>query len=160
MSSTSIPGASVWEQELYDHLVEHVESEWEILQDYERLAEETDSPAFAFLARMILDDERRHHKLLNDLAETIRTSAALSGEPTPIPDLGLFWADREKILAETERFLLVEEEDNRHLKRLAKELSDVRNTTVWQLIVHLIQQDNEKHRYILRFIRDRALHRA
>ena len=152
MSTTSIPGASVWEQQLYDHLIQHVRGEMEILQDYDRLAKETDSPAFAYLARLILDDERRHHKILSDLAETIRTSATLSGEPTPIPDLGLFHADREKILAETERFLLAEEEDNRHLKRLAKEMSDVRNTTVWQLIVHLIQQDNEKHRYILRFI--------
>lgn len=158
MSTSSIPGASVWEQQLYDHLIEHVNSEQEILQDYERLAEETKSPAFAYLARLILDDERRHHQMLHDLAETIRTSATLSGEPTPIPDLGTFPADREKILAETERFLAAEEEDNRHLERLAKELRDVRNTTVWQLIIRLIQQDNEKHRHILRFIRDRARH--
>lgn len=160
MSSTWIPGASVWEQQLYDHLIEHVNGEREILQDYERLAEETESPAFAYLAGLILDDERRHHQLLNDLAETIRTSATLSGEPTPIPDLGVFRADREKILADTERFLAAEEDDNRHLERLAKEMRDVRNTTVWQLIIHLIQQDNEKHRHILRFIRDRARHGA
>jgi rubrerythrin len=160
MSTTSIPGASVWEQQLYDHLIEHVNSEGEILRDYERLAEETDSPAFAYLARLILDDERRHHQLLNDLAETIRTSATLSGAPTPIPDLGIFRADREKILAETERFLAAEEDDNRHLGRLAKELGDVRDTTVWQLMIRLIQHDNEKHRHILRFIRDRARHDA
>ena len=158
--STSIPGASVWEQQIYDHLIEHVNGEWQILQDYERLADETDSPAFAYLARLILDDERRHHQMLSDLAETIRTSATLSGEPTPIPDLGVFRADREKILAETERFLAAEEEDNRHLERVAKELRDVRNTTVWELIIRLIQQDNEKHRHILRFIRDRARHDA
>jgi rubrerythrin len=158
--STSIPGASVWEQQIYDHLIEHVAGEWQILQDYERLANETDSPAFAYLAGLILDDERRHHQMLNDLAETIRTSATLSGEPTPIPDLGVFRADREKILAETERFLAAEEEDNRHLERVAKELRDVRNTTVWELIIRLIQQDNEKHRHILRFIRDRARHDA
>jgi hypothetical protein len=72
----------------------------------------------------------------------------------------MFRADRQKILEETERFLLAEEEDNRHLKRLAKDLGDVRDTTVWQLIIQLIQQDNEKHRHILRFIRDRARHGA
>ena len=158
--SSSIPGASVWEQQLYDQIIEHVDGELGILEEYERLAEETDSPAFAYLARLILDDERRHHKLLNELAETIRTSATLSGEPTPIPDLGFFHADREKILAQTERFLAAEEEDNRHLQRVAKELHDVRNTTVWQLIIHLMQHDNEKHRFILRFIRDRARHGA
>lgn len=160
MPISSIPGASAWEQQLYGHLIEHVDSEREILQDYERLADGTDSPAFAYLARLILDDERRHHQLLHDLADTIRTTSTLSGAPTPIPDLGMFRADREKILADTERFLAAEEKDNRDLERLAKEMSDVRDTTVWQLIIRLIQQDNEKHRDILRFIRDRARHGA
>lgn len=160
MSTTLIHGASVWEQQVYDHLIEHVNGERGILEDYERLAEETESPAFAYLARLILDDEQRHHQLLSDLAQTIRTTATTGGKPSPIPELGIFRADREKILAETERFLAVEEEDNRHLERLAKELSDVRNTTVWQLIIRLIQQDNERHLHILRFIRDRARHQA
>jgi rubrerythrin len=158
MPTSPIRGASVSEQQLYDHLIEHVDSEREILQDYERLAEATESPAFAYLARLILDDERRHHQQLHDLAETIRTTSMLTGEPSPIPDLGGFRADRDKILAETERFLAAEERDNRDLERLAKEMSNVRNTTVWQLIIRLIQQDNEKHRHILRFIRDRARH--
>jgi len=151
-----IVGASVLEQELYDHVTAHGKNEGEILQSYQEFAESTDSPAFAYLARMILDDERRHHHLLDDLAETIRTSAELTGEPTPIPDLGEFKADRERILAETERFLAWEKEDNHGLERLAKELKDVRDTTVWQLVVRLMQQDNEKHRRILEFIRDRA----
>ena len=151
-----ISGASVWEQQLYDHVTVHGKNEGEILQSYQELVESTDSPAFAYLAAIILDDERRHHQLLDDLAKTIRTKAELSGEPTPIPDLGLFKADRERILAETERFLAFEKEDNKELERLAKELKDVRDTTVWQLVVRLMQQDNEKHRRILEFIRDRA----
>ena len=64
--------------------------------------------------------------------------------------------DRERILAETERLLAFEEEDNKDLERLAKELHDVRNTTLWQLVVRIMQLDNEKHRRILEFIRDRA----
>jgi rubrerythrin len=159
MPAQSIVGASVWEQEIYEHVVRHVESEREVLQAYERLADETDSPAFAYLARLILDDERRHHQMLYDLAETIRTTASLSGEPTPIPDLGVFKADRERILEETERFLAVEETDNRELDRLAKDLKDTRNTTLWQLIVRVIQDDNDKHRRVLTFVRDRARER-
>jgi len=153
---TSIAGASVWEQEIYDHLTAHGKEEGATLQSYQELADSTDSPAFAFLARIILDDERRHHQLLDDLAETIRVSAELSGEPTPIPDLAMFKADRARILAETERFLALEKEDNKKLDRLAKELKDVRDTTMWELVVRLMQHDNEKHRRILEFIRDRA----
>ena len=65
-------------------------------------------------------------------------------------------ADRERILASTERLFAFEEQDNRDCRWLAKELKDVRNTTLWELVVRLMQQDNEKHRRILRFIRDRA----
>ena len=153
---TRIAGASVWEQELYDHVTAHGKNEGEVLQGYAELAETTDSPAFAYLARLILDDERRHHQLLDELAETIRTTAELSGEPTPIPDLPLLTADRERILTMTERFLALENEDNKALDRLAKELKDVRNTTLWELVVRLMQDDNAKHRRILEFIRDRA----
>jgi rubrerythrin len=154
--ATGIRGASVWEQKLYDHIVQHVENEIDVIRSYERLVEETDSPAFAYLARLILDDERRHHQLLRDLAETIKTSAELSGEPTPIPHLGMWGADREQILAETERYLELEKKDNKELDALAKELRDVRDTTLWELVLRIIQQDNEKHQRILKFIRDRA----
>lgn len=151
-----IRGASAWEQQLYDHIVQHVEEELAVIRSYEQLAERTDSPAFAYLARLILDDERRHHQLLRDLAETIKTSAELSGEPTPIPNLGMWGADREQILAETERYLELEKKDNKELDTLVKELRDVRDTTLWELVVRLIQQDNDKHQRILKFIRDRA----
>ena len=153
---TTIPGASAWTQDLYDHLVSHVENERDVLVAYQELADNTDSPAFAYLARLILDEERRHHQLLADLAETIRRSAELSSEPLPIPDLGMFRVDRERILEQTEWYLDVERDDQKQLARLRKELRDVRDTTLWELIVRLIQHDNEKHRMILEFIHDRA----
>lgn len=159
MSDTTIQGASVWEQQLYDHVVGHLEDEMVVIGDYERLANETDSPAFAYLARLILDDERRHHRLLIDLAETIKMAAELRPEPAPIPDLGMWGADREQILAETERYLDLERQDNRELERLKKELRDVKDTTIWELVVRIIQRDNEKHREILEFIRARARER-
>ena len=152
---TQIAGASTWEQQLYDHVASHGKNEGQILSSYEELANGTDSPAFAYLARLILDDERRHHQMLDDLATTIRTTAELSGEPTPIPALDPVTDDRDRLLAQTERFLAFEKDDNKVLERLAKELKDVRNTTMWQLMVRIMQQDNEKHRRILEFVRER-----
>lgn len=154
--TTTIPGASAWTQDLYDHITSHVENERDVLVAYQELADETDSPAFAYLARLILEDERRHHQLLADLAETIRSSAELTNEPLPIPDLAMFRADRERILEQTEWYLDVERDDQKQLARLRKELRDVRDTTLWELIVRLIEHDNEKHRMILEFVHDRA----
>ena len=61
--SSRLIGASVWEQEIYDHLSEHVAVEGSILDEYQRLAEDgSASSAFRYLARLVLDDERRHHQ--------------------------------------------------------------------------------------------------
>lgn len=156
--SDTIVGASVWEQEIYDHLSSHVDNELEVLEAYERLASTTQSEAFRYLAKLILDDERRHHEFLSQLADTVRISAELTREPSPIPSID-FGADREAILSATDKFLAVEKADNRELRRLSKELRDVRDTTLWVLVLDLIRADNEKHRRILRFIRDRAKER-
>jgi hypothetical protein len=156
MTTKPIAGASRREQMIYDHLIEHIQREKETLIAYDALARETKSPAFAFLARIILDDERRHHQMLRDLAETIRVTASSSGEPTPIPELGLFRADRQQIHADAERFIAVEEEDNRDLQRLRDDLRDLRNIPLWEFVVRLMEHDNEKHRLILEFVRDNA----
>ncbi len=157
MMSTHIAGASVWEQELYDHVSGHVSSEGAILDEYQRLAEDpAGSAAFRYLAGLILADERRHHRLFNDLAESIRQMAEMRVEDEPIPSLRGLDADRERIMAVTERLLDVERADSKELKRLAKSLHDVRETTLWGLVVELMQDDTAKHIKILQFIRDRA----
>lgn len=154
MAETLI-GASVFEQELYDHLTSHVEDEVEALQLYESLAERSESEAFTYLAKLILDDERRHHQMLADLAESIRASSEMSQEDRPIPYLDLH-KDREAILAATEALLAVEEEDERELKHLTKQLADFKDTTLWELVLEIMRADNAKHRMILKFVRKHA----
>ena len=53
---------------------------------------------------LILADERRHHQIFNDLAESIRQMAELRGDDEPIPSLHGLRADRERIMATTERY--------------------------------------------------------
>src|SRR3546814_19208699 len=115
--SQTLVGASVIEQELYDHLTSHVADEVETLRAYQALAESTESQAFRFLAELILKDERRHHQMLEDLAETVKVSAELSMEPSPIPYLDLHKA-REAVLADTPALLAVAKADEKDPKRL------------------------------------------
>jgi hypothetical protein len=106
MTSTRITGASVWEQEIYDHVSGHIATERAILDEYQRLAEDpAGAPAFRYLAGLVLADERRHHQLFNDLAESIRQVAELGLDDEPIPSLQGLKADRERIMAATERLL-------------------------------------------------------
>ncbi len=155
--STRIAGASVWEQEIYDYVTSHVSQEGAILQEYEELAKDpSGSPAFRYVAGLILADERRHHQLFNDLAESIRQMAELRAEDEPIPSLRGLRADRDRIRAVTERLLQSERDDAKMLKELAKKMTDLRETTLWGLLIELMQDDTDKHIKILKFIRDRA----
>jgi hypothetical protein len=154
---TNIIGASAWEQQLYDHVAGHVATEVEVLESYAELAaDDTISPAFRYLARLILADERRHHETFNELAESIRRASQLDVDGAPIPPVAALRSDRDRVLEVTDRLIAAEEEDARELKHLAKELKDVRETTMWGLVVDLMRDDTEKHLKILRFIRDRA----
>lgn len=155
MPSQALVGASVFEQELYDHLTLHAEGEADALRRYQELAGRSESKAFRYLAELILEDERRHHRMLESLAETIRTSAELRGVEPPIPYLDLH-KDREQILELTDELLAIEKEDERELKRLTKELKDFKDTTLWSLVLEVMRADNAKHRMILKFIRDHA----
>ena len=152
---TNIMGASVWEQELYDYVSSHIDEEGEIIDDYRQLAANAESPAFRYIADLIVEDEVRHHRLLSDLAETIRASSALAGEEQPIPSLHGLLVDREKALAATKRFIEVERRDLDELRSLRKRMKDVRKTTLWPLVVELMERDTEKHIWMLEFIDDR-----
>jgi hypothetical protein len=157
--STYIPGASVWEQEIFDFVSNHVVTEGAILAEYQQLAEDpSGSAAFRYLAGLILADERRHHQLFNDLATSIQQMAELRLDDEPIPSLRGLKADRERILATTERLLETERADSRELKQLSKKLEDLKDTTLWTLLIELMQDDTAKHIKILKFIRDRAEH--
>jgi hypothetical protein len=91
-----------------------------------------------------------------DLAESIRQMAELRLEEEPIPSLHGLRSDRERIRAATERLLAAERTDAKELKQFTKQLKDVRETTLWGLLVELMQDDTAKHIKILSFIRDRA----
>lgn len=151
----SLIGASPFEQQLYDHFVSHVEAEVGSLQAYERLAESTQSEAFRYLARLILDDERRHHRMLQDLADSIRSSTEMDTREPDVPYLDLY-KDREAILEATKTLMAVEDADDKELKALAKQVRDFKDTTLWDLIIEILKADNAKHRLILKFIQDHA----
>ncbi len=61
-------------------------------------------------------------------------------------------------MATTDQLLEAERADARDLKQLAKNMKDVRETTLWGLLLELMQDDTSKHIKILQFIRDRAEH--
>ena len=152
-------GASLWEEQMVKLLVHHVDNERELLDEYVRLAAETTSKAFAYLVNLLIDDEVRHHRLFVALAESLRADASLLGEEPPIPHLDFDRVDRERVIAASERLIVNEETDLKELKRLRRELHDLEDTTIWSLLVELMQRDTDKHIAMLEFVHKHASRR-
>jgi len=154
--TTSIPGASVWEQDLYWALARHVATEHDILDEYRVLAAAEPTTFVTYLARMILSDEERHHQLFNDLAETVKAFAEFRYQDEPIPSIPHKLPDAAGVVEQADRFLTIERDDLAELRHLKKRLKEVKDTTLWDLVISLMEMDTEKHIKILEFVRTHA----
>lgn len=149
-------GASVWEREVYAHLSEHVRQEQGLLEEYVNAAAGTESKALKYLINLLVDDERRHHILFKQLAASLMSESELRPEEPQVPRMDFDKENRAEVLELTKRLLDREQADMSELKRLQGALSDVKDTTLWSLLVELMERDTDKHIAILRFARQHA----
>ncbi|HZQ57403.1 MAG TPA: hypothetical protein VFA84_05190 [Acidimicrobiales bacterium] len=149
-------GASVWEDDLYRHLSTHLAAEIDLLTAYKNAADESKSAAFSYLANLIIEDERRHHRVFEELANALRSDVEMRPIEPAVPDMAGFGDMPQKVVELTDQLLAREEEDAAELRMLARQLRDVRDTTLWQLLVKIMELDTEKHAEILRFVRKHA----
>ena len=79
-------GASVSTHEVVEALDRHGREEAGLLERYRRFIEEAESPAARYLVQLILEDEQRHHRVLEELANTIAWgwTKGVSDEVVPV----------------------------------------------------------------------------
>ena len=131
----------------------HDARESAVLAAYQRLIDESTDAGIQYLGRMILEDEKRHHEVLGQMAERVDTwmhDHGNAGTPPLTPSV-----DRE-LLDETRRLIALERADARELRKLQKELRYAPATSLLPLLVKLMLHDNAKHIEILQFIRTYA----
>ncbi|MBO0713200.1 MAG: hypothetical protein J2O39_01510 [Acidimicrobiales bacterium] len=145
------PHGDSWETTVTNMLGSHIGREAGIVDEYRRLAEEAKDPAIRYLVNLIADDEDRHHHLFTELVAAVVAAANRGSASSPLPELG--WGpEPEGLREQTRRFLLAEEDDARQLRALRRALRDVSDTTIWPLLIELVELDTQKHRRILKFI--------
>jgi hypothetical protein len=154
--STQLAGANAWEQALYDHIVAHEENERELLVEYQQAANELDSPAFRYLVSLIVEDEIRHHRLLRELAGSLQVDAGTHPGDPAVPRLGNWGHDPRRVVELSDRLVAHEEMDRQQLHRLSREMDPVRDTTLWALLIKMMELDTAKHTEVLNFIRRQA----
>ncbi len=152
MTNESWAGPSATDRALYAHLTRHIDAERGLLEEYSDIAERTESKAFRYLVKLLIEDEIRHHKLFAELAESVETIALMKAKEPSVPFIDFAQADREGVLEATKRLLEHENEDARELKRLQREIRDTKDTSLNGLLVDLMQRDTQKHIAILRFV--------
>jgi rubrerythrin len=156
MKNESSAGPSPWERDLYAHLSEHADAERGLLEQYSTVAKETPSKAFQYLVNLLIEEEIRHHKIFSELAESLKDEALAGGRNAIIPTLDFDRANHDAVLDATQRLLANEQKDARDLKGLRRSLRDVKDTSLWSLLVELMERDTQKHIAILTFVRKHA----
>jgi hypothetical protein len=145
-------GASVYDQEIVAMLTIHAKEEEALLQRYERFAEGAASPSTRYLVRLVVEDERRHHRLLGEMANTIAWGCWGDAHTPKVPELFPHEGGHGPVDPETRELLALENQDRAELRRLQKQLKAFKDTTIWSLLVELMMLDTEKHEHILSFI--------
>jgi hypothetical protein len=144
-------GASVGMRDLVDLIVRHGAEEGELLRTYEILASEASDEGVRYLIALILEDERRHHRLLAELSNAIAWGS--SGKPqqrSAVPRLrGEIGGE---LLKQTKLLRKSEQSDYRALRRIRRRLRPFSDTTLWALVIDLMLLDTKKHATILRFL--------
>lgn len=149
------PDQRAWDEALLDRITAHISAERGVLTDYAAAAETTEAADVRYLIRLILDDERRHHRVFEEMARAVRSTREWRHLDPQVPEMaGRPLPDAVREL--TERLLEVERDDARELRSLRRELKPVADTTLWALLVDIMALDTEKHQRILRFIVDHA----
>jgi hypothetical protein len=142
-------GASTGDREVVEWITGHGKKEGALLERYERFAQEASSPVSRYLVKLIIEDERRHHVVLAEIAEAIAWGGVKEARPS-IPRALEGGADSE-LIAETKKLLASERRDRAELRRLRRRLRSY-SGTIWPLLIDLMLRDTQKHTRILRYV--------
>jgi rubrerythrin len=149
-------GASPWENKLYEYFTSHVKNEIDLLVEYRDAANNSPSPAFRYLSSLILEDEMRHHRVFEELAQTLKNEAEFHPEAPAIPHLDKWGPDPEAVLSLNKRLLENEKADAMELHQLFLLLKGQKFASMWLLLVKIMEMDTQKHIAILEFVKENS----
>ena len=150
-----VPDGQTWDEDVLRRISAHVEAERDVLAEYARAIESIDAPDIRYLIQLILDDERRHHRIFQEIARAAQAAREWRNLEPKVPAL-THRRLPEAVRALTSRLLTIERDDERELKALRRTLKPVADTTLWALLVDVMALDTKKHERILEFIAEHA----
>ncbi len=122
-------GASVSTRSLVELIARHGAEEGRLLATYEDLASTTTDEGLRYMIDLILEDERRHHRLLEEIANSLAWGSVSGSPEDSTPEIPR--ALEGELLAQTKRLRKAEQSDYRELRRIRRRLRPFAGTTLW-----------------------------
>ena len=140
------------DEQLLAFVTTHVEREGELLASYQAIAEHSSDEYVRYLTNLIITDERRHHELLEEMANYLRAGVDGSDLRPRVP-----WLTRPAhptaLREAAARLARSERRDRRELLRFRRRLRPIRSTSLLPVLVNAMLLDTKKHLLLLRAIR-------
>jgi hypothetical protein len=130
----------------------HTAAETHDLAACQRLADQTSDPVIKLLMGLIVEDEQRHHSLLQRmirrLEEEVEFTPSFNALPVSAPDGAALAAEA---VASLRSLIRNEHEGARYVRHLARQESDLYHG-LYSVLLETIARDSEKHAHVLRYL--------
>ena len=145
---------------LLDAIERHASLEVQALGQYEHLARVSGDPVIALVMRLILEDEERHHGLLQRISSTLRDALNWTYSPDALPRSTTPVSETDEDLASLARALIDEEKTGAQVLRGLAQREKGLGGGLDSLLLEMMAMDSEKHARLLHFVQRRFETRA
>jgi rubrerythrin len=121
--------------------------------DCQDLAQRSDHPVVQLLLGLIIDDEQRHHGLLQRIVQRLQEGAdvaASSASPLPVPSDAQLVGDDDTV-GRLRALIRDEEEGSRYVRHLARQEPGLYDG-LFGVLLETIARDSQKHAFVLRYL--------
>jgi hypothetical protein len=145
---------------LLNAIERHASLEVEALGQYEHLGKASGDPVIALVMRLILEDEERHHGLLQRISSTLRDALNWTYSPDALPRTTAPATTTDEDLTSLARALIDEEKTGAQALRGLAQREKGLGGGLDSLLLEMMAMDSEKHARLLLFVQRRLEVRA
>ena len=143
------------EHDILADLAEHGDREIDALRAYRELLDDIEEPVVTYLVEQVLDDERRHHRLIADMIDALRGDVDFDERSPALPFVQRYAAQSpigQALVMHTHQLIDIEEADRESLQNTLADLAEREDNSLLPVLVRMMLSDTEKHIAILRYI--------
>ena len=139
-----------FDAEMIETLERHIDDEQHVLDEYGLLLCRSDHPPVRYLLGLLLEDEERHHRILNEMLNQFRCSFYGAEQQPHVP-----WMTRKRdpeTAKQIRRLRRTERTDLGQLRALRRHLKFLRRHSLDGVLIDSLILDTRKHLRYLRTI--------